>query len=179
MHIHITKIAYQNAISIQFAISSLKKRRKFSYCIPQIKRITEQLLRQTITLTGMRFFNISHRLLLSIVGIIITYELVLVQFNQTDQVSDSNPCNLTVANVSSKDFQWNKKRKAIDCTWREGRKDEQEYAYVYGWKNSCWKRSNVLIFSIYNCIHIFHFLLQCFEETIMATSSCDVCVPRF
>lgn len=46
----------------------------------QIQRLSNQALEQN-GFTGMNFFHISRRLLFGLAGTILTYELVLLQFN--------------------------------------------------------------------------------------------------
>lgn len=54
------------------------------WCI-EVKRFSEHVVNDTIALTGMRFFYMTRKLILSVTGTIITYELVLIQFH-TDAV---------------------------------------------------------------------------------------------
>ncbi|XP_046975378.1 gustatory receptor for sugar taste 64f-like [Vanessa cardui] len=48
----------------------------------EIQRFLEQIHGDTVALTGLNFFYITKELVLSVVGTIVTYELVLLQFNQ-------------------------------------------------------------------------------------------------
>lgn len=57
-----------------------------------VKRFNEEVANDTIALTGMKFFQLTRRLVLSVAGTIVTYELVLIQFHQDDQISDYDPC---------------------------------------------------------------------------------------
>nr|QZH55064.1 gustatory receptor 31 [Achelura yunnanensis] len=50
------------------------------YCI-EVQRFLEQLHGDTVALTGLQFFNVTKGLVLTIAGTIVTYELVLLQFN--------------------------------------------------------------------------------------------------
>ncbi|XP_026323296.1 gustatory receptor for sugar taste 64f-like [Hyposmocoma kahamanoa] len=47
----------------------------------EINRFIEQVHGETVALTGYRFFNMTRGIVLSIAGTIVTYELVLMQFN--------------------------------------------------------------------------------------------------
>lgn len=58
----------------------------------QIKRFVEEVSNDTIALSGMKFFFLTRKLVLSVAGTIITYELVLIQFHQDDDISDYDPC---------------------------------------------------------------------------------------
>ncbi|XP_037035018.1 gustatory receptor for sugar taste 64f-like [Bradysia coprophila] len=49
----------------------------------EAKRFLEQIQNSEVALTGMRFFHLTRKLLLSITGTIVTYELVLIQFQRT------------------------------------------------------------------------------------------------
>lgn len=46
----------------------------------QAARFLEEITNSTIGLTGMRFFFLTRSLILSVAGTVVTYELVLVQF---------------------------------------------------------------------------------------------------
>lgn len=52
-----------------------------SWCL-DIQRFSEEVLHHTAALSGMRFFFLTRRLILSVAGTIATYELVLIQFHQ-------------------------------------------------------------------------------------------------
>ncbi|XP_058448772.1 gustatory receptor for sugar taste 64e-like [Malaya genurostris] len=54
------------------------------WCL-EAKRFTEEVINDTVALTGMKFFNMTRQLVLKVTGTIITYELVLIQFHQNDQ----------------------------------------------------------------------------------------------
>lgn len=53
------------------------------WCI-EVRRFSEHVVNDTIALTGMRFFYLTRKLILTVTGTIITYELVLIQFH-TDE----------------------------------------------------------------------------------------------
>ncbi|CAD7082417.1 unnamed protein product [Hermetia illucens] len=53
---------------------------KESWCL-EVKRFSQEVNSDTIALTGMRFFYLTRGLVLSVGGTIVTYELVLFQFN--------------------------------------------------------------------------------------------------
>lgn len=61
------------------------------WCI-EVKRFNEEVANDTVALTGMKFFQLTRKLVLSVAGTIVTYELVLIQFHQDDQISDYDPC---------------------------------------------------------------------------------------
>ncbi|XP_055326852.1 gustatory receptor for sugar taste 64f-like [Sitodiplosis mosellana] len=50
----------------------------------EVRRFCEQVVNDTVALTGMRFFFLTRKLILTVAGTIITYELVLVQFHTED-----------------------------------------------------------------------------------------------
>ncbi|XP_055550361.1 gustatory receptor for sugar taste 64f-like [Wyeomyia smithii] len=54
------------------------------WCL-EAKRFTEEVVNDTVALTGMKFFNMTRKLILKVTGSIITYELVLIQFHQEEQ----------------------------------------------------------------------------------------------
>lgn len=62
------------------------------WCI-EVKRFSEEVANDVIALSGMKFFNLTRRLVLSVAGTIVTYELVLIQFSQKDSISDYDPCD--------------------------------------------------------------------------------------
>ncbi|XP_053691099.1 gustatory receptor for sugar taste 64f-like [Sabethes cyaneus] len=53
------------------------------WCL-EAKRFAEEVVNDTVALTGMKFFNMTRKLVLKVTGSIITYELVLIQFHQDD-----------------------------------------------------------------------------------------------
>ncbi|KAJ6635417.1 Gustatory receptor for sugar taste 64f, partial [Pseudolycoriella hygida] len=58
-----------------------------SWCI-EVKRFYSEVSTDTVALSGMRFFHLTRGLVLSIVGTIVTYELVLIQLHHIEQRSD-------------------------------------------------------------------------------------------
>ncbi|XP_037940356.1 gustatory receptor 5a for trehalose-like [Teleopsis dalmanni] len=48
----------------------------------EVKRFYRELSTDLISLTGLKFFNITRKLLLTVAGTIVTYELVLLQFHE-------------------------------------------------------------------------------------------------
>lgn len=62
------------------------------WCI-EVKRFSEEVANDVIALSGMKFFSLTRRLVLSVAGTIVTYELVLIQFSQKDSISDYDPCD--------------------------------------------------------------------------------------
>lgn len=55
------------------------------WCL-EAKRFAEEVVNDTVALTGMKFFNMTRKLVLKVTGSIITYELVLIQFHQDEPV---------------------------------------------------------------------------------------------
>lgn len=51
----------------------------------EVRRFSEHVVNDTIALSGMRFFYLTRKLILSVAGTIITYELVLIQFNNGEE----------------------------------------------------------------------------------------------
>ncbi|XP_058803339.1 gustatory receptor for sugar taste 64e-like isoform X2 [Phymastichus coffea] len=58
----------------------------------EVRRFLTQVTTDNVSLTGMKFFSITRSLILTVAGTIVTYELVLVQFNavQSDHQQNSN-----------------------------------------------------------------------------------------
>uniref|UniRef100_A0A1B0D993 Uncharacterized protein n=1 Tax=Phlebotomus papatasi TaxID=29031 RepID=A0A1B0D993_PHLPP len=52
----------------------------YAWCV-ELDRFIHQTSKETICLTGMRFFFFTRKLVLSMVGTVVTYELVLMQFD--------------------------------------------------------------------------------------------------
>ena len=65
----------------------------------KIKRFTEEVNYDVVALSGKKFFFLTRRLVLSVAGTIITYELVLIQFQTNDDISDYNPCHSNVTTL--------------------------------------------------------------------------------
>ena len=61
-----------------------------SWCL-EAKRFSEEVASDTMALSGMKFFNLTRKMVLSVTGTIITYELVLIQY-LNDDITDANPC---------------------------------------------------------------------------------------
>lgn len=64
---------------------------RHDWCI-EVKRFNEEVANDVIALSGMKFFNLTRKLVLSVAGTIVTYELVLIQFHQEGTVTDYDPC---------------------------------------------------------------------------------------
>ncbi len=58
----------------------------------QANRFLEQVVNKKVGITGMRFFYFTRPLILSVVGTILTYELVLVQFQVLTPKTKENLC---------------------------------------------------------------------------------------
>lgn len=55
-----------------------------SWCL-ELRRFYEEVATDTVALTGMKFFNLTRGVILSVAGTIITYELVLIQLRSKHQ----------------------------------------------------------------------------------------------
>uniref|UniRef100_A0A454A0J8 Gustatory receptor n=3 Tax=Stomoxys calcitrans TaxID=35570 RepID=A0A454A0J8_STOCA len=53
-----------------------------------LKRFSEEVNADCTALSGMKFFYLTRSMVLSVAGTILTYELVLLQFNKKDLVND-------------------------------------------------------------------------------------------
>ncbi|EDX09147.1 GD13804 [Drosophila simulans] len=60
---------------------------KESWC-PEVKRFTEEVISDEVALSGMKFFHLTRKLVLSVAGTIVTYELVLIQFHENNDLWD-------------------------------------------------------------------------------------------
>ncbi|KAH0564334.1 hypothetical protein KQX54_011462 [Cotesia glomerata] len=60
----------------------------------EVVRFLTQVTTDNIGLTGMKFFSITRSFVLTVAGTIVTYELVLVQFNNVQQTSPLNMTNV-------------------------------------------------------------------------------------
>lgn len=61
---------------------------------PETERFSQQIQNGCIALSGKKFFFLTRGIIISIAGTIVTYELVLLQFDADKIVSDLfNPCN--------------------------------------------------------------------------------------
>lgn len=88
--------ASKECTSVLFSIPSE------SYCI-EVSRFLTQVTSDDLALTGCRFFSVNRTLMLTIAGTIVTYEIVLVQFNAvTGESSPDNstrPCRYILQNM--------------------------------------------------------------------------------
>ncbi|XP_055606586.1 gustatory receptor for sugar taste 64f-like [Uranotaenia lowii] len=62
------------------------------WCL-EAKRFAEEVVNDTVALTGMKFFNMTRKLVLKVTGSIITYELVLIQFHK-EEPADVDLCKM-------------------------------------------------------------------------------------
>ncbi|XP_076645881.1 gustatory receptor for sugar taste 64f isoform X1 [Halictus rubicundus] len=60
----------------------------------EVMRFLTQVTTDSICLTGMKFFSVTRGLVLTVAGTIVTYELVLVQFNYAQQIDSTNVTNV-------------------------------------------------------------------------------------
>lgn len=68
------------------------------FLINQANRFLEQVVNTKVGFTGMRFFYFTRPLILSVVGTIITYELVLIQFQVLTPKTKENLCRFIDVN---------------------------------------------------------------------------------
>ncbi|XP_053601819.1 gustatory receptor for sugar taste 64f isoform X2 [Plodia interpunctella] len=66
------------------------------YCV-EVQRFLDQVNGDTVALSGLQFFNVTRGLLLTVAGTIVTYELVMFQFNSPD----ATVAPTTVLNITS------------------------------------------------------------------------------
>lgn len=50
----------------------------------EIKRFSDQIMNETNALSGMQFFYLTRTVLFGLAGTILTYEIVLLQYNTTE-----------------------------------------------------------------------------------------------
>ncbi|GAB0095007.1 Gustatory receptor [Sergentomyia squamirostris] len=78
-------------------IEVLKTIPTFAWCV-ELDRFIHQTARESICLSGMRFFFFTRKLLLSMIGTVVTYELVLMQFDYKSGIREySNSTTPTYA----------------------------------------------------------------------------------
>ncbi|ALC43487.1 Gr64e, partial [Drosophila busckii] len=58
------------------------------YWSAELKRFSEEVHMDQVALTGMKFFRLTRSVVISVAGTIVTYELILLQFNKADKVND-------------------------------------------------------------------------------------------
>uniref|UniRef100_A0A0U5AXB0 Gustatory receptor n=1 Tax=Reticulitermes speratus TaxID=60591 RepID=A0A0U5AXB0_9NEOP len=61
----------------------------------EVSRFLNQIVTDTVALSGMNFFYITRTLLLTLAGTIVTYEIVLVQLNSISLVGSNTSTNVT------------------------------------------------------------------------------------
>ncbi|XP_047106494.1 gustatory receptor 5a for trehalose-like [Schistocerca piceifrons] len=61
----------------------------------EVQRLLDQINSDEIALTGFNFFSITRTFMLTVAGTIVTYEIVLVQFNNVSNAQESNMANKT------------------------------------------------------------------------------------
>ncbi|EDW70117.2 gustatory receptor 64e, isoform C [Drosophila virilis] len=54
----------------------------------ELKRFSEEVHMDQVALTGMKFFRLTRGVVIAVAGTIVTYELILLQFNKEDKVND-------------------------------------------------------------------------------------------
>ncbi|XP_026764715.2 gustatory receptor for sugar taste 64f-like [Galleria mellonella] len=70
-----------------------------AYCV-EVQRFIDQVNGDNVALSGLKFFSVTRSLLLSVAGTIVTYELVMFQFNSpstTSTTSTVQPNTTTIA----------------------------------------------------------------------------------
>ncbi|KAH8371100.1 hypothetical protein KR093_006246 [Drosophila rubida] len=65
---------------------------KDSWC-SETKRFAEEITSDLVALSGMKFFHLTRKLVLSVAGTIVTYELVLIQFHEDQNLWDCDQSN--------------------------------------------------------------------------------------
>ncbi|XP_055909607.1 gustatory receptor for sugar taste 64f-like [Eupeodes corollae] len=71
-----------------------KKPQCFIRCVPSeswcqdVKRFSDEVSTDLVALSGMKFFHLTRKLVLSVAGTIVTYELVLIQFREDNKIWD-------------------------------------------------------------------------------------------
>lgn len=59
----------------------------------EVQRFYNQVANDNVALSGKNFFHLTRKLILTIAGTIVTYELVLIQFNSVNEPANTyNPC---------------------------------------------------------------------------------------
>ncbi|XP_047535878.1 gustatory receptor for sugar taste 64f-like isoform X1 [Vanessa atalanta] len=66
------------------------------YCV-EVQRFLDQVNGDNIALSGLQFFSVTRGLLLTVAGTIVTYELVMFQFNSQPQSSKISPTSPTLS----------------------------------------------------------------------------------
>ncbi|KAH8298631.1 hypothetical protein KR018_003289 [Drosophila ironensis] len=56
------------------------------YWCDELKRFSEEVHMDNVALTGMKFFRLTRGVVISVAGTIVTYELILLQFNRDEKV---------------------------------------------------------------------------------------------
>ncbi|XP_037048444.1 uncharacterized protein LOC119082852 [Bradysia coprophila] len=62
-----------------------------AWCL-EIKRFSNEITRDTVALSGMKFFFLTRGVVLSVAATIVTYELVLIQFHEENTMYATNQC---------------------------------------------------------------------------------------
>ncbi|XP_069700808.1 uncharacterized protein [Periplaneta americana] len=65
----------------------------------EVSRLLQQVTTDNIVITGMNFFSVTRTMLLTLVGTIVTYEIVLIQFNNLSNSSTTD--NSTNSNIET------------------------------------------------------------------------------
>ncbi|KAG7304217.1 hypothetical protein JYU34_011155 [Plutella xylostella] len=69
------------------------------YCI-EVQRFLDQVNGDHVALSGLQFFSVTRGLLLTVAGTIVTYELVMVQFNAPSSASPASATAATLLNLN-------------------------------------------------------------------------------
>lgn len=79
---------------VRFAVASHAV--QFTNSISQVKRFNGEVSSDMVALTGLRFFFITRKLMLSVAAKVITYEIFLIQLQMNNQSDDSKEdfCNV-------------------------------------------------------------------------------------
>jgi len=57
----------------------------------EVKRFNDEVANDTVALSGMQFFHLTRKFVLSVAGTIVTYEMILLQYGQENN-SYYDPC---------------------------------------------------------------------------------------
>lgn len=71
-------------------------KQKLFFILIQANRFLEEVTHSKICLTGMKFFSLTRSLIISVAGTIVTYEIVLIQFQLLTPSNERNPCLKTI-----------------------------------------------------------------------------------
>lgn len=68
------------------------------WCV-ELERFIDQVKNEVISLSGNKFFNMTRKLLFGMAGTVVTYELVLLQFDNARSSQQNNNTDATITIV--------------------------------------------------------------------------------